>query len=414
LLALLSKDSAIYLAGRVVPALAGLASVVLLLRLLGTEQYGRYALVFSVGAGIAALAGGWLNQAILRRAALTSPTSPRVLEDPRHLAVCALLIALGMILAERGLAWATPADGSDLGASILSATLAIALVIYFAWLARLQATLRPVNVMTAEAVRGVLMLVFPAAVAWMLHASTAAILATAAAYLLAMPLASTRLSRTAERGPPGTWAHVQSDVRYGWPLSGWLGLSMLFPIVDRVVISGTAGYSATGSYSAVYDVIIRGLSLIFAPIVLAAHPRIMQLANSGDERSWRRTLLTALGMQALAFLPVCAVIALAASWALPLVLGHDAVSPEMLATVWPLTFAAFLWQAALLVHKPLEVYRRTGRMLLGISIALVAHVSLCIFWVPLHGATGAAYAYVVSALVYLACCSLAYRRARAA
>src|SRR6266704_4124820 len=62
----LFRDAFNYLLSKVVPGLMGLLSVLVFLRLVGYEQYGRYSVVFAFVMAWASGMAGWLSQGILR------------------------------------------------------------------------------------------------------------------------------------------------------------------------------------------------------------------------------------------------------------------------------------------------------------------------------------------------------------
>src|SRR2546426_12460198 len=62
----LFRDAFNYFLSKVVPGLMGLLSVLVFVRLVGYEQYGRYAVVFAFVMAWASGMAGWLSQGILR------------------------------------------------------------------------------------------------------------------------------------------------------------------------------------------------------------------------------------------------------------------------------------------------------------------------------------------------------------
>ena len=62
----LLTDSAKYAITKVLPGMVGLISVILIVKIVGAEEYGKYSIVYSFILTITAFCGGWLNQALLR------------------------------------------------------------------------------------------------------------------------------------------------------------------------------------------------------------------------------------------------------------------------------------------------------------------------------------------------------------
>ena len=63
---ILLKETFLYAVSKTVPGFAGLASVILFMRIIGAEQYGQYSFLLSQWYLIVAIGFGWLNQAQLR------------------------------------------------------------------------------------------------------------------------------------------------------------------------------------------------------------------------------------------------------------------------------------------------------------------------------------------------------------
>ena len=59
-------DSLKYALTKVLPGIVGLLSVIFIIKIVGTEEYGKYSIVYSFILTLTALCGGWLNQALLR------------------------------------------------------------------------------------------------------------------------------------------------------------------------------------------------------------------------------------------------------------------------------------------------------------------------------------------------------------
>jgi len=187
--------------------------------------------------------------------------------------------------------------------------------------------------------------------------------------------------------------------RYGWPVGLWIFCQQGLVVSDRYFIQRFAGYSAAGIYSSMYDLIVRSFSLVFAPITLAVHPLIMRHWNLGETSRAIQVIRSGLRWQLYMFLPIAAILYVASSPLSHVALGQ--LSQEACSIVLPLALGGFLWSAALLAHKPLEILCRTNRMLAGIFIALVINVAGNWLLVPRYGYHAAAYVTIASASAHL-------------
>ena len=63
---LLLTDSLKYSITKILPGIMGLISVILIIKMIGTEEYGKYSILNSFIMTLTAFSGGWLNQSLLR------------------------------------------------------------------------------------------------------------------------------------------------------------------------------------------------------------------------------------------------------------------------------------------------------------------------------------------------------------
>jgi len=188
--------------------------------------------------------------------------------------------------------------------------------------------------------------------------------------------------------------------KFGWAIGAWLLLCQLLPIIGRFAIERYAGYQAAGSYASMYEVAVRSFSFFAFPVTQAAHPQIMQHWNRGQYRAARLAIRHSIRWQVLMFLPI-EVAGIAFSRPLTgLILGHENSTPRSQLPL--LMLGGFLWQLALLAHKPLEVMQRTKTMLAGMILVVLLELLGNYLLVPRFGTEAAAYVFVLGAIAYLA------------
>ena len=64
--ALLIKDSFKYSVTKIIPGVMGLLAVIVFIRMIGAEEYGKYSVQLSFLMAYSAFTVGWLNQSTLR------------------------------------------------------------------------------------------------------------------------------------------------------------------------------------------------------------------------------------------------------------------------------------------------------------------------------------------------------------
>jgi len=398
-------DTFNYFLSKVVPGLMGFLSVATFVRVVGYEQYGRYAVDFATVTAFSAGVAGWLSQSILRfhsRHHGTAEAEGFNRAADAGLLLSAILggIALGLAL------WLSRTHSAAILA--VSVGLYAAMLVYTFEMTRLQAVLDSRGVVRMETIRAVGAFALPLVLIFAIsrrHYSLL-LLGILGGYLI--PLA-VRIFRRSGRQAIMIFRRPLLDEQergylrrlwsYGWPVALWLFTQQSLVVSDRYFIQRFWGYSAAGVYASMFDVIVRSFSLLFAPITLAVHSVLMHHWNTGSRNLTRRILSQAIRLESLLFLPVAAVLFFGASWASRIVLGHG--NQEATSIVLPLAVGGFLWQLALLAHKPLEILCQTKRMLLGGLAALAVNVVGNYFLVPRFGCRASAYLSVASSLVYL-------------
>ncbi|MGA8762859.1 MAG: lipopolysaccharide biosynthesis protein [Candidatus Sulfotelmatobacter sp.] len=404
----LLHDSFGYLVSKIVPGFFGLASVPVFVRLLGIEEYGRLSLLLPVLIALAGAGAAWLQQGILRFHPATGHPDNSTASFQRAVLVGAAYGGLGISLL------LVPLLGMlRYGPTVwlIAEIYCAAQLIYSVRLSGLQARLLPREVARSEVVRSAASFLLPVLLVWMAgrKSFSLALLGLACGY--AVPLAARRsVWHTFDRGSRQAGTRLLSLAaparhalrqlwRFGWAVGAWLMLCQLLPVIGRSVIQRYAGYAQAGIYASLYELAVRSFSLFAFPVTLAAHPRIMRAWNLGDYAAARRTLRHAIQMQALLFLPLEGAGIVFARPLTVLITGTRAVSSSLLPL---LMLGGFLWQTAMLAHKPLEIMQQTRTMLGGMLAVALCELTGNYLLVPRYGMAAAVYVYVFGALVYLA------------
>ena len=77
------------------------------------------------------------------------------------------------------------------------------------------------------------------------------------------------------------------------------------------------------------------------------------------------------------------------------------LNPQYFHLLIPLLIGGFIWQFALLIHKPIELNKNTHLMLISILIALIINLIGNIFFLPKYGLIATAYSFILSGTVYV-------------
>ena len=402
----LQKDTLIYFISKVIPGLMGLLSTLTFVRLVGIDQYGRYAVTFSFIRASAAGMSGWLSQGILRFDSNYKEAEQALDFKQAIFAGSVLSVGLGGLFVAIG-SWIL--IERSLWISLLGVLLAGVIFEYTVLLSKLQAQLRSGSVARIEGVRSVAAFAIPVVTIlasgarnfWIL------LLGVLGGYLVGLvgqrylrSVSSKLVGRAVRKAMAPAQRQLLRQVwSYGWPVGVWLFCSQGLSVSDRYLLQHFRGYSDAGVYASMYDVVVRSFSLIFFPITLATTPLIMAHWNSGERGVAVSVIKTSLKYQMIIFCAVFLVLIFAAPWVSRLVLGHGNLAGAPL--ILPLAVVGFLWQIALLFHKPLELLCQTKRMLIGVAVALAVNVVGNYLLIPAFGYVSVPYVNIAAAMAYL-------------
>ena len=401
----LALDSINYFLSKFIPGGMGFLSVLVFVRMVGYEEYGRYAVVFAIVMAAASGMAGWLSQGILRFQSQSLGTDA----TENFSQATSLGTAVSVIFGAIGLAIAVLLSGVQGGYSVLiSMVLFAELLTYTVTMARFQAGLDSVKVLRFEAFRSVACFAVPVVIMVLSRSRAYRVLLFGIAVGYLLPLFSRLISletpaRSGRRWrafPSPEQRKVLSNLwRFGWPVALWLLCQQGLLVSDRFFIQRFSGYSDAGIYASMYDVVVRCFSLLFMPVTLAVHPLVMDCWNAGNRRHALDAIRSGLKYQLLMFIPIGAVLVGIGPWASRTILGKPIHAAGQV--VLPLALGGFLWQTCLLAHKPLEILCETKRMLLGMLIALTINVAGNWMLVPIYGYKVSAYLTVASSSAYL-------------
>lgn len=395
-----------YMAGRVIPGVILVLSVSVWLRSFSAEVYGVFSILQAAVLAVSALATGWLRQALLRFA---GRTGHGLLDHPRWVVAATVLAVAAGVVVTGGVVTRWSLGGAAWAAAALFA------VSYAAYLLAQVTVQRDGEVLrfnSAEILRvggalGLSLGLHAVGVAPLTAIVLGNALGNVVGFVVCLRPGSIRERRIGRRSAAKL---ARASWQFGWPMSVWLGVASLTAYVDRFVLGLYATPGALGRYTAAADLVVRGLTMLALPFVMAVHPIIMREHNQGRVgeagsilRSWQIRLLAALGTAVL-------LTAVVGPQVLRLVLGQATISR---ATLVVLAAGAALIQFSPLAHKKLEIAQRTKRLMVYALVALSVEVGMSLALVQPLKALGVATGVLAGSLTYLALTWLGQRRAAA-
>jgi O-antigen/teichoic acid export membrane protein len=388
---MLWQHSALYLVARGLPGLLGLVAIAVYTRLLGADEYGRYALVIA-GVGFAnKLVFEWLRLALLRflpayqdrQQAFSATIAAGFLA---LLAGTAVLGGVALILAS-----------SDMARRLLLAGIALLCiqVMFDLELERVRIHLLPRRYGMLALGRAVLSLMLGVLFVWLGFGAIGVIAGLCLGMLitLARPLADswrhTRLDLC-------DWALLARLCRYGAPLAVTAALGFAIASLDRFLIGWSLGEEKVGLYAAGYDLANLSLGVLLMIVNLAAYPLVVRGLEEHGAEVARRQLASNLTALLAIGLPAALGFAVLAQQITNVVLGQE--FRQEAATLMPLIAAAALLRdvKAYYLDLAFQLGRNTVGQMWVMVAAVAVNVGLNLWWIPAFGISGAAYAAVVA------------------
>jgi O-antigen/teichoic acid export membrane protein len=403
--ALLIKDSLKYSVTKIIPGVMGLIAVIVFIRMIGAEEYGKYSVQLSFLMACSAFTVGWLNQSTLRY--YSKYQNDQQLPQIFFIGLVFSLLLGSLILVIGSL---VTINSQKFPLTNIGLALFLALCFFQFLSTVLRAQLRPNVVIIVTALQSILGIVLPLLLLWVLGPNHKYLLLGLAGSYIALPLVFSvfnigrlKIFWLSANDNRHQYKLILSEFfRYGFPLSLWFGVSLSLPFFDRFFIEYFYGFENTGIYASFTDLVIRIFSILVFPLTLAAHPRIMSAWNNNNQSGaitiWRKALQYQLGI----FIILVATVMIFTDQIFSLLM---VALPELNISysylLMPILIGGFLWQFALLCHKPLEMDQRTKLMVVLMLAALCVNLIGNIVYLPHYGIIATAYTYMASAGVYI-------------
>ena len=383
-----------YLPANIVQGVVGFLSIVLFTRLLSPEDFGRYALAFSVMTLAHVAVFSWLEAAMARFWAAQAPGAATQGHFASLYRTAFGLSAAFVVVA--GLAvWFWPAD--PLFKVALAAGLggAPARCLVKLGQERFRAAGevgRAAWLDIAVTVGGLVIGVGFALGGW---GGAAPLLGVGLAPLAALPFVLPGELRQA-RGGGFEPARVRGYALYGYPIAASLALTVVLSSTDRFLLAAFMDEAAVGAYHAGYSIANRTLDVLFLWLGSAGQPAlIMALERGGPDRleaAAREQLSTFL----LIGLPAAAGVALVARPLAEVLIGEELRVAAESVTPWIALSALLYGLTAYYFGQAFTLGKKTKHLLVAMAIPAGLNVGLNLILVPRFGLIGAAWATAAS------------------
>ena len=395
------KESFTYSFTKIIPGFLGFFSVIIFLRILGPEEYGLFSMLFLLVQISSFFCFGWLRQALLRYYGrlVNTPTLEGIIVSGLFIAIIVNVFILTLFKF-----FQFPLTFS------LTPVVFLSLAMIFVSLADVLFMVqeKPKKVVQLTTVQSILAIFFPVLLIMNFYPSHMNIITgLGIAYgITAIVFISKQLY---QRNPAvklkllskKQFQHLRPLFQFGWPLSFWYAASTTLRFLDRYFIENFLGTATMGSYAGFIELITRFFTVLLFPVTLALHPRMMNFWNEKKYSSAYRLLWSGIIIQFFLFIVVLFIyIFFKSQWLILLFKLLPDLDPAMTNIIIPAMLGGFIWQFALLIHKPLEVQEKSKLMLLFICLSVCINIIGNYIFIPRIGVIASAYTMIVSGSVY--------------
>ncbi len=389
-------DTIYYFLSKLFPGISGLLCIAIYTRMVGIENYGIYSLFIYQFNLIASFSFGWINQSVLRyNTDLKKKINFNILLLPAPI-IIALILILNF---NENLAFTN---------FLLFFFCVFNIGIFSSIKTIFQAQLLSSKVLILTIIQSMLIVLIPAII-YQLHELNIVLLiaCTAVSFfisiLFSLIIKFNKKNKFQIKFGFLKFSLLKKWFKYGFPVSVWASIGLLFPYLDRFFISIHFNNDILGKYSALNEITIRAFSFFLFPFIMALHPRITGLWNRGSKK--RAVEIIFFGVK-------CILILLPLSFFLLHFLNKEIfylikfvlpmISSDYLPIFTPMVLTGILWQLSFLTQKMIELNEKTYYMIYFILFSLVINLVGNIFFLPKYGVIATAYTSFLSSFSYCA------------
>lgn len=390
-----------YLLGIIIPGLMSFLFIPFVTRNYGAEIYARYSIAFNTMSVVSMFCYSWVAQSYIR---LYSKEEPGL--DKAASKYLWLSLVIGLVIFVFCIFLTTDIEVTYISFLVPSFILS---GYYYFFLFACQAQQKAKLVAVSEAVRTGTILLLPLFCSYFLKKEYALYILLISLFLSYLIPIVIFLSKTVgntslflfNRIPGNLLPLMGKQIKtYGIPVAFFLSLSLALAVNDRFLMAQLLDYKTSGNYAAIYDVLNKGVTFICSPVIMTFHPHIIREYNFGNKKGAYASIIKALMLEVLIFITGFFALCFFSVFLLHFIYENE-VPNGFRELVFILYIGVFVWQFAMLIHKPLELRMRTKWMAVGAFIAFLLNF-LCNYFLlkQYQNALIAAYTTLGASLFY--------------
>jgi len=397
-----------YLPANIIQGVVGFLAIFLFTRLLDPDEFGRYALAYSILTIAHVAAFSWLEAAMARYWAAQKDPSDLASHFASLYRMAFLMIGAFTLLA--GLfVWLAPLD--PLFKFAVAAGLAGCPLRCLTKLAqeRFRAEGEVGKSATIDIVTIISGLIIGVIAALMGAGGAAPLIGIGLAPLIVLPFLLPEELRQARTGLIDR-KRIRSYAAYGYPIAAGLALALVLASSDRFLLAAFLDEAAVGAYHAGYSIANRTLDVLFIWLGAAGQPALVMALERGGLGRLKEAAREQASTFLLIGIPATAGVALVARPLAEVLIGPELRVAAAAITPWIALSALFYGLTAYYFGQAFTLGQRTKLLLVTMTIPAVINILLNVILIPPYGVMGAAWATAASfAISMIVACILGWR-----
>lgn len=384
-----------YLPANIVQGAAGFLAIVLFTRLLSSEDFGRYAIAFSVFSLIHVAVFTWIEAAMARFWAAEFRNGQTLADHFASLYRTAFALIAVFVPVTVVVVWFWPMDPAfrmAVAAGLLGAPARCLMKLAQERYRAAGEVSRAAALDIAFSAGG---LVIGVAFAFMGAGAASPLLGLGLAPLLTLPFILPGELRFARNGRVDR-ARLRTYALYGYPIAASLALTLVLSSTDRLLLAFFMDETAVGAYHAAYSIANRTLDVLFIWLGAAGAPALVMALEQGGRERLKEAAREQASTIILIALPAAVGLALVARPMSEFMIGEDLRAAASGVTPWIALSSLLAGCTTYYFHQAFTLGRRTGLLLLVMTVPAVANVLLNLVLIPSFGVMGAAMATTTS------------------
>ena len=384
-----------YLPANIVQGVVGFLAIVLFTRLLSSEDFGRYAIAFSVFSLIHVAVFTWIEAAMARFWAAEFRNGQTLADHFASLYRTTFALTAVFLPVAAVAVWLWPMDPAfkaAVAAGLLGAPARCLMKLAQERYRAAGEVRRAATLNIAYSVGG---LTIGVAFAFMGAGAASPLLGLGLAPLLALPFILPGELRFA-RGGRVDRTRLRTYALYGYPIAASLALTLVLSSTDRLLLAFFMDEAAVGAYHAAYSLANRTLDVLFIWLGAAGGPALVMALEQGGRDRLQEAAREQASTFILIALPAAVGLALVARPMSEFMIGEALRGPAAAITPWIALGSLLAGCTTYYFHQAFTLGRRTELLLLVMAVPAVANVALNLALIPLFGVLGAACATAAS------------------